>query len=466
MKCDSKTYGSVTSALREHGNGAWLTAAILVADVVGAGVLSLAVAVSKLGYIAGAITMVFLLGMNLHISLMFWRVYMRHPSARNFSDLVSASLVNAPLEWRSALVGFVAVTQQLFIFLLLGVYVLGFGKALGMLFNEIHLCLPTWAMLGAVIALVLQANSRDLGSCEQLIWANCATILGTVLVPLIYMAVQGVENTRRPNSHVCAFEFANMSLLDVCSSLSIFAFAFTGQLIQVEIMAEMKDPGEFPTAFCWMSTPFQSLAFLLVGLGGYYYKGDSIDGIISDSIPFGYAFRLGALCLLTHMLITYLIKAIVLCRQLHRRWDRLEALESSSKSWLTYNVIAVAVVTASWLLSQIVPFFSDLVDLIGASLTPLLMWMVPILLYCYSNLQTGTRMHTLEMIVVTLELILSASLMIVGTYASLTSIKRHWDTYGGPFSCHCEDMWRSCQCSATHAGMEFCLSSAALPQGR
>ena len=36
----------------------------------------------------------------------------------------------------------------------------------------------------------------------------------------------------------------------------------------------------------------------------------------------------------------------------------------------------------SWFLAQIVPFFADLVSLLGATLTPLIAFIIPLLLYC------------------------------------------------------------------------------------
>lgn len=41
----------------------------------------------------------------------------------------------------------------------------------------------------------------------------------------------------------------------------------------------------------------------------------------------------------------------------------------------------VLIVGASWFMAQIVPFFADFVSLLGATLTPLIAFIVPLLLY-------------------------------------------------------------------------------------
>merc|ERR1719478_1852773 len=89
----------------------------------------------------------------------------------------------------------------------------------------------------------------------------------------------------------------------------------------VEIMSEMENVAEFPKAYAKMSAPFQCLAFLICGLGGYYFRGDLVSGIIIDSIPFGVWFQVAAVCLIVHMVITWVIKGIVFCRAVQALMD-------------------------------------------------------------------------------------------------------------------------------------------------
>ena len=45
------------------------------------------------------------------------------------------------------------------------------------------------------------------------------------------------------------------------------------------------------------------------------------------------------------------------------------------------NFEVLAVLASSWLLAQIVPFFSDLVNLLGSTFTPTIAFMTPMFLY-------------------------------------------------------------------------------------
>lgn len=423
----------------------------------------MALAVAQLGWLLGAITMMVMLAMNVHISILLWRAKMMCPdSANTVAQLTLAAFAAFPEPERRLRVWFVEGTQQLYIFVLLGLYVLSLGKSLGMFFYDFPVCLPIWAFIGSLGLLPLHTSSRTMGTWKTLIAVNCLTILATILIPLVYMASVGVKETRVAGS---TYEpvVTGLAPSNFLESLSLYAFAFTGQLILVEIMSEMADVEEFPKAYSLLAAPFQAVAFLLVGVGGYYFIGSDVSGLINSNMPFGGWFRVTAACLMMHMVITYLIKAIVFCRSIHSHLDKDAIGDNSSWSWVVWGTIGVCTIAVSWLVSQVIPFFSDLVDLLGASLTPITCWVVPIWLYLRCVKDKDGKLYsvgTAEMCVISLELLFSFVLVFAGTRAALIKIYQHWETYGGPLSCHCENLWNTCACSGSHAGMEMCPASA------
>jgi len=213
----------------------------------------------------------------------------------------------------------------------------------------------------------------------------------------------------------------DMSFSDAMRAIGIFAFAFTGQFILVEVISEMEDKEEFPKAYTWISAPFQFFAFAACGMGGYYFKGDAIAGIIIDGIGFGPTLRLAAACLLAHMLITYLIKGVVFCRNVHRSLEGAMADEKTARAWAIWLTVVTGTMVASWLTGNIVPFFSDLVDLLGASLTPFCCWIVPIVLYVYSAWDSK-GLSAAELALLAVEVGLSVVLMVAGTAITIANI--------------------------------------------
>lgn len=271
------------------------------------------------------------------------------------------------------------------------------------------------------------------------------------------MARQGVDQSRIPGSSMQAVE--ELTVSNVSLGLSIMLFSFTSQFMIVEIMSEMEDVSEFPKAYAVMSAPFQGLAFLICGLGGYYFRGDLVHGIIIDSIPFGPWLQVAALCLIVHMVITWVIKGIVFCRALQSAWDPSIAEDGSNQGWMQWVGIVTGIMASSYFIAQIVPFFVDLIDLLGASLSPVVCFILPIVFYMRCLQDSGKpedRIGYVEWAVIAVEFSLALVMFFVGTYLSLNNLVDSWRTYGYPFSCHCEGLWNTCECSGSHPGMEHC----------
>mmetsp|Transcript_71531 Transcript_71531/g.221200 ORF Transcript_71531/g.221200 Transcript_71531/m.221200 type:complete len:491 (-) Transcript_71531:37-1509(-) len=440
-------------------NSAVLTAGIIIADVVGAGILSMGVAVSKLGWLLGSIVLALLLSLNVHVSLLMWRVRMGSPAAYTYLDLASAAFARAPV-WQRRLVEDVTLgAQQLFIFLALAVYSLSIGRALGTLFyGELRLCLPLLVALGLLGFLPVQVSARSLGQYRSLILVNVLTIAGSVVIPLVHMAAAGVGETRAQGSAMRAL--ADFSVGGMLSGVEVMNGAFSSQLMLVEIMAEMRDPSEFPRAYM-ISAPFQGIMFLVAGVGAYYFMGSQVSGILGENLPFGPTFRVAAACLLVHMLITFLIKGVVFCRWAQQTWDPRGLNDGSARGWLTWTLTVAVCTSLSWFAAQLVPFFTDFVDLLGASLVPLTCYVLPILMYLRWMHDRGElgSVGPAERCAIVLELLLSLLCMTFGTYHSLSAVARNWRAYGLPFECHCQNIWPTCECSAHHPGMESCLVS-------
>lgn len=256
-----------------------------------------------------------------------------------------------------------------------------------------------------------------------------------------------------------------LTVSNIFKGLNIMVFSFTSQFMLVEIISEMKDPKEFPKAYALLSAPFQGITFLICGLGGYYFRGHLVDGMIIDNIPFGMWFRVTAGCLIIHMLITWVIKGIVLCRAVHSWVSPKGHDDQSMRGWYQWGGIVTIALGLSYFVAQIVPFFVDLVDLIGASLSPVVCFIIPIILYLRRLWDSGKeedRIGYVEGTIIFLEMMLALTMLFVGTYLAVTNIRQSWHTYGYPFACHCQGLWNTCDCSASHPGMEHCAAGSSL----
>jgi len=269
--------------------------------------------------------------------------------------------------------------------------------------------------------------------------------------------VVGVEEIRPEGSQVVPI--ASMTPQGILHGLSTFTFGLTSQFMLAEIIGEMKEPSELPKAYAYISAPFQLVAFLVAALGGYFFIGDQVSGPINENLPFGIALQIAAVCLVTHMLISYLLKGIVLSSFLQSWIDPSRASPDDKRcsSRMSWSAFVVALLCAAWTLANLVPFFEEAVDLLGALFAPLSCWIIPIVLftrYCYDAGKDRPKVSWVEWLIIAVEFVFALALMVFGTIAAIQHILSQWDTFGMPFSCHCEGMWDTCDCSASHIGME------------
>lgn len=431
--------------LLKPGNSVYLTAGLMIADVVGAGVLAMGQAVANLGWMLAIPIILLMLAMNAHIMILVWRVRKLHPGAKSYRDLACMTMERAQPEFQNLAHRVVVFGQYSFLFGTLSVYTLSIGQGLGMFFYDMYVCLPLMTFIGCMLLLPLNLSARFLGSFAGSVAFNCICTLGTVLIPIFWMMSQGVDTTRPPHSEFAAVS-SQLSLSSLVTSACTFSFAFSGQFVLVEIMSEMDDIEEFPKAFLGYSLPFQAAAFFVVGLSVYYFRGNAAAPMIVEEIPFGFLERLAASCLVGHMLITYVIKSVVLSKGLLEEFEKSRII-TTGDTWFSWYCMVLLIVSFSWFLAQIVPFFADLVSLLGATLTPLIAFIIPLLLYCLCVQTNEVPASWLELCTIAVELLVSLVVMIYGTASTLTTIFQKWDEYGYPFACHCQYLWRSCECS-------------------
>ncbi|CAE8621643.1 unnamed protein product, partial [Polarella glacialis] len=166
-----------------------------------------------------------------------------------------------------------------------------------------------------------------------------------------------------------------------------------------------------------------------------------------------------------HMLISYLIKGVVFCSSLQRLFDGAYAspTDARARSWVSWNAVVISTVACAWLFANLIPFFTEAVDLVGASVCPLSCWIIPIGMYLRCSWDAEDeklRIGFLEGVLLVVELALALILMIFGTSSAAQRIVSGWQDFGFPFACHCQGLWSTCECSSGRIGMEYCNLTA------
>ena len=145
--------------------------------------------------------------------------------------------------------------------------------------------------------------------------------------------------------------------------------------------------------------------------------------------------RIAGLLLWGHVAVSYAINCQALCSSIDRAVVSRYPLvaHDDSKRWL---VLTLTICISSYVVANAIPFFKDLVALIGALTSIPLTLMLPALLHQKaSNLRLwiprmGSWSGSYPL------LLFSLIFFVVGLLGALSSIDQDWLNHGKPFSCH------------------------------
>lgn len=178
----------------------------------------------------------------------------------------------------------------------------------------------------------------------------------------------------------------------------------------------------------------------LTAFGTFYViivlaAGSHPPAFLFDAIPVGLNRRIAGLLLWAHVVVSYAINSQAICSSMDRLIGYRETsafMLSSSQRWL---VLTCLMATAAYAVANAIPFFQDLVALIGALtsvpltlLLPAVFWRKYMAVPIWKPTHDSLYSYSL--------LVFAVVFMVAATVGSVYSIQQDWSTHGPPFSCH------------------------------
>jgi len=414
-------------------------AAIMVSEVVGAGVLTLSQKYAELGWIIPSIAIIAIFFLVVYTSSMMVEVRKVFPGIVCLSDGADYTYG----KWaRIAVQTFVI----LYLVCTLGDYLLLVGKSLGSTAYNVHLCYPIWSLIGAAV-LVPIVQLRYLNATTFL----CAMNMVSIIV-VIALVIAGLATKGRAADVETPLIAEGLDFMQFMQSLSAIFFTFGGQFMFYELMSEMKDFTEFTKTFR-IAGPFQVSIYLLVGCVGYYYKGTEASGYFLDNLGFGPLYRTASVLLCFHMMVAFLILGNVLSRMIHVWVSPRYVNDLGWRGKLEWFGCTTSVVVLSFVIANAIPFFEELTSLVGGLLVPSLNLIFPILFYVKTLRMVEKKISWWQWVIYVTLVAFGVLVTVVSTIENFRAIAKNMSTYGKPFSCHCTDIWNTCDCSESR--MEF-----------
>ena len=358
------------------------------------------------------------------------------------------------------------------IFLVLGDYILVMSHAVAALIGEDNICIPTAGLLASTLMFGV-AQIRTMAKLGRAASIISLTALAVVVVQCLYHATNTssttngdggdvIENmiddsnttTITGNSTTSSFEAsasANIpsipipppSLLTRLAALGSIGFATGSQKLFLNIRHEFKNRNDAPKSLGISLTAFGSLYVLVCVLAG-----TNPPGFLFDAIPDGTLSRqIAGFLLWIHVVVSYAINSQAICASMDRlilsKMAMFEHWNDPSRWMLSSGVMAIT----AFIVANAIPFFKDLVALIGALTSVPLTLLLPALFYRQgilkttlwkwsSDLRDTIRRPLLKNSMSYGLVIFSMVFMIAALLGSIDSIGVDWEHHtGGFFAC-------------------------------
>jgi len=156
---------------------------------------------------------------------------------------------------------------------------------------------------------------------------------------------------------------SGFSLLRKLSAFGSIGFAVGSQKLFLNIRHELANRSTAPRCLAASLSAFGTFYVIIVLLAG-----SEPPSFLFDAIPPGLNRRLAGLLLWAHVVVSYAINSQAICSSmdrivLYRLQSRIPWMEDPAKRWMFLTAVMAA---AAYTVANAVPFFKDLVSLIGA----------------------------------------------------------------------------------------------------
>lgn len=367
-----------------HRKSTWLgTSWLMLTDIVGTSVLTLPGVAAQLGWVPTVGLLVGLCPLAIYTGSLMSRTRRLLASWKGVEPLSMANAAGHVMgdAWASKLVG--AGVYGL-AFMGGGSYLLTMGQALQGVLYAWDVCLPGCVLAACLVCWPLAACMRSLSDTVLLCFGNFFLILIVLGLVMANLFVEG-----RPATVETALFAEDLTLMTFLGSATNIAYAYTGHWLYFELMAEMKQPEDFPKVFIF-NGPLQVAMYVLVASWGYYYTGKDAKGFFLDNLHPGLAYQWASGLLLAHVAVAFLLKNVVLTRWLHSflspaRASTFVGQPGGVRAHLEFAACTTFIMAGCFVVANAVPFFDIMLGFIGGLLAAPISFILPIILFARAS---------------------------------------------------------------------------------
>jgi amino acid permease len=344
---------------------------VLIVQSVALGSLSLPSAFATLGMVAGVILTVGFGVIALYSSYIIGLVKLKYPHLPHYVDF--GRLLLGGIGDKIFAVAFVALLT-----LTVGSHCLTGKLALASITGS-NTCALVFSVVSAVVlfAFAVPPSFAEIAILGYIDFASIIVAIGITII------ATGVQNTGSMSPIWSPWPKHDLTISEAFIAISNIVFAYSFASAQPSFMDEMHTPKDFTKSILTLGVT-QTTIYTVTGATIYAFVGQDVQspsllsaGPLCAKIAFGVA--------LPVIFISGSINTTVACRFIHGRiyQDSVVRYVNTTKGWITWLATAAVVTVVAWIVAEAIPFFSELLAIVGCLLTsgfalyvPPIMWYV------------------------------------------------------------------------------------------
>lgn len=352
-------------------NTLYASVILLLGEVMGTGVLSLPNSASKIGW-GMSITAIIVFALAAYYSSrLLSEVKQKYPGVKSYADAAYAlngrtfgliTEISMLLNWGALMIYFVISTVS----------------SIALITDQYDGVLDcNWEKsLVACFLILIPIQCRDYHTISFLCLPSTIAIIIVVILVLENVSTKGeqfgVDTEAGPNP--------DLNFIEVFSSFSSFVFAYQGQSIYFEMMSEMKEPSLFPKAAAY-AYGVMVFVYGITVIVAYGYEGSSVAGFLPDSMSDGALKIVASVLIIFHVLVAYVIAGQPFHYFLHQKLFPKTLNKNTTRGRVDWFIITSSYLVFAFIISNAVPFFSDIQNLIGSLFGAPIVFGWPVIFY-------------------------------------------------------------------------------------
>mmetsp|Transcript_13646 Transcript_13646/g.32430 ORF Transcript_13646/g.32430 Transcript_13646/m.32430 type:complete len:546 (+) Transcript_13646:182-1819(+) len=335
----------------------------------------------------------------------------------------------------------VAAIYYVNIFLVLGNYILVMSHAVRSMMGEENICLPTAGIIASILmyALAQLRTMANLGRSASVISLTALFLVVGICLASIEEGELGIDEGENyedgeDNEVIASSESAasSPSVSRQLAAIASIGFAVGSQKLLLNIRHEM--------AVKENASP-KALGIALFIYGAVYVAvcvlaGDNPPSLLFDAIDEGPIRKFAGFLLWIHVAVSYAINSQALTSSIDRvMFHRIGLCGLKHKDRRRWALLTFLISTSSYLVANAIPFFKDLVALIGALTSVPLTLLLPAILYRRVAGIPAFVLKSRHDLKSYLLVVFSLVFLLCGLFGALDSIELDWSKHGPPFSC-------------------------------